>query len=112
MPNQQAAHAYPFIVHHEISNLAVHFLDGSAVLVGIVSGGATREIHQAVDERLDLYITGESSHSMYHLCFEESINLLAGGHYQTETFGVKSMEELLSRETDVETIFIDVPTGM
>lgn len=80
--------------------------------VGIVSGGATGEIHQAVDERLDLYITGESSHSMYHLCMEEEISLLAGGHYQTETFGVKSMEELMRRETGVETVFIDVPTGL
>ena len=80
--------------------------------VGIVSGGGTHEIDQAVDERLDLYITGDASHTMYHYCLEESINLLCGGHYQTETFGVRSVADFLERETDLESTFIDVPTGL
>lgn len=80
--------------------------------VGIVSGGATREVEQAVEARLDLYITGETSHMMYHYCLEESINLLCAGHYQTETFGVAAIAELLQSATDLETTFIDVPTGL
>ncbi len=80
--------------------------------VGVVSGKAIREIDQAKDEGLDLFITGESSHTIYHYCLEEKINLLAAGHYQTETFGVKSVSKVVSGETDVETVFIDIPTGL
>jgi dinuclear metal center YbgI/SA1388 family protein len=80
--------------------------------VGIVSGGATREVEQAVEARLDLYVTGDTSHMMYHCCLEESINLLCAGHYQTETFGVTAIAELLQSTTDLETTFIDVPTGL
>lgn len=80
--------------------------------VGIVSGGGTHEISQAVAERLDLYITGDASHTMYHYCLEESINLLCAGHYQTETFGVREIAALLEREAGLETVFIDVPTGL
>ncbi len=80
--------------------------------IGIVSGKATREIDQVVEEGLDLYITGESTHTIYHYCMEEEINLLAAGHYQTETFGVYAVSELIENETDVETVFIDIPTGL
>jgi dinuclear metal center YbgI/SA1388 family protein len=80
--------------------------------VGIVSGGGTHEVDQAVADDLDLYITGDASHTMYHYCLEESINLLCGGHYQTETFGVQAVAEYLSSETGIETVFIDVPTGL
>ena len=79
--------------------------------VGIVSGGGTHEVDQAVEEQLDLYITGDASHTMYHYCLEESINLLCAGHYQTETFGVKAVAGFLA-EADLDTTFIDVPTGL
>ena len=96
----------------EVCNAILDFGPDTISSVGIVSGGATHEISQAVDERLDLYITGESSHELYHFCLEENIHLLAGGHYQTETFGVKSLAEMLNSETDVDAQFIDIPTGL
>lgn len=80
--------------------------------VGIVSGGATREISQAIEQSLDLYITGEASHQIYHLCLEEGINVVAGGHYQTETWGVIKLAERLQQDTRLETFFLDVPSGL
>lgn len=80
--------------------------------VGIVSGGAIREVEEAIDGDLDLYLTGEMSHEFYHLCLEEKINLICGGHYQTETFGVSLLADKVKRETGLETAFIDVPTGL
>lgn len=40
--------------------------------VGIVSGGAASslDVNQALDENLDLYLTGEVSHQIYHYCLE------------------------------------------
>ncbi len=80
--------------------------------VGIVSGGATHEVAQVAEERLDLYITGDASHTMYHFCLDESVNLLCGGHYQTEVFGVARMTEFFENETELDAVFIDVPTGL
>ncbi|MFW5784178.1 MAG: Nif3-like dinuclear metal center hexameric protein, partial [Spirochaetota bacterium] len=38
--------------------------------IGIVSGGAPREVFQAIDEGLDLFLTGDASHEVYHHCLE------------------------------------------
>ena len=80
--------------------------------VGVVSGGAIAEVREAVDNGLDLYLTGEMSHSHYHLCLEERVNLICGGHYQSETLGVTLLSEKLKHDTGLETLFIDVPTGL
>lgn len=78
----------------------------------VVSGGAPMEALQAAEEGLDLYVTGEASHSIYHSAQEEGIHVLSAGHYATEVWGVKAVAEKLARETGVETVFIDVPTGL
>jgi len=80
--------------------------------VAIVSGGATREITQAMEQNIDLYITGDLSHETYHICKEGRINMISAGHYFTETFGPKLMAEKLKRDKAIETVFIDVPTGL
>lgn len=91
---------------------ALPFGPGAISTVGIVSGGAAREVLQAIEEGLDLYITGDSAHSFYHDCLEAGINVLFGGHYLTEIWGVKLLAEKLKVETDLETCFIDIPTGL
>ncbi|PIE98698.1 MAG: Nif3-like dinuclear metal center hexameric protein [Treponema sp.] len=80
--------------------------------VGIISGGASDDLSQAIDAGLDLYITGELKHQAYHEALENKINVIAGGHYQTETVGVKLVAEKLRSETYLETVFIDLPTGL
>lgn len=80
--------------------------------VGIISGGAVRETQEAIDEGLDLYVTGEMSHTHYHLCLEEGVNLICGGHYQSETLGVSLLSEKLKRDCKLDTVYIDVPTGL
>lgn len=79
---------------------------------GIISGGGADEIHEAAALGLDLYITGEIKHSVYHTSLENKINVIAGGHYQTETVGVQLVAEKLARDCGLEVCFIDVPTGM
>ena len=80
--------------------------------VGVISGGAAFDVQQAVEEHLDLYITGEETHSVYHLCLEEGINMISGGHYNTEIWGVRALSERLAEEMKVETLFIDIPSGL
>jgi dinuclear metal center YbgI/SA1388 family protein len=80
--------------------------------VGIVSGGASQDALQAIEEGLDLFITGEPSHMIYHACLEAGINALFAGHYLTEVWGVKNVGEWLSGEHGLATCFLDIPTGL
>jgi dinuclear metal center YbgI/SA1388 family protein len=78
--------------------------------IGIVSGGAAHELEQAIEMGLDCYITGESSHHNHHAAKEAGINVVFGGHYETETCGVKAIGELIKKKFGLKTVFIDVPT--
>ena len=81
--------------------------------IGIVSGGAPLDVsNQAIDFGLDLYITGDGSHETYHAVQESALNVIFGGHYATETWGVKALSKITAKDTGLETIFIDVPTGL
>jgi dinuclear metal center YbgI/SA1388 family protein len=78
----------------------------------VISGGAPREALQAIEEGLDLYITGEAGHSVYHELQEARLNMIAGGHHSTEVWGVRRVMEHCAEELSVEGEFIDVPTGL
>lgn len=80
--------------------------------VGIISGGAAGEVMQALEEGLDLYITGENAHQIYHTCLEGGIHVIAGGHYATEIYGPKLVADKLSAEMGIQTLFVDFPTGL
>jgi dinuclear metal center YbgI/SA1388 family protein len=78
----------------------------------VVSGGAAREALQAMEEEIDLYVTGEASHSIYQEAQEGGLNMIAGGHYSTEVWGVRRLMERCTAELSLECEFIDAPTGL
>lgn len=80
--------------------------------VGIVSGGAADEVHQAIGLGLDLFITGEITHEIYHPALENGISVIACGHYYSETVGPRLVSARLAKETGMDTVFIDAPTGL
>lgn len=80
--------------------------------VAIVSGGASGEVHQAMQQGCDLYITGEVEHEIYHPCLEGHISVIGAGHYETETIGVRLLARRLAQEKGMDTVFIDAPTGL
>jgi dinuclear metal center YbgI/SA1388 family protein len=78
----------------------------------VISGGAAMEAVQALEAGIDLYITGESSHGVYHYALEGRLNMIAGGHYSTEVWGVRRVMEHCALQLNAETEFIDAPTGL
>jgi dinuclear metal center YbgI/SA1388 family protein len=78
----------------------------------VISGGAPFEVLQAIESGLDLYVTGEITHSVYHSVIESGIGFIAAGHYATEVWGVRAVAEKLARDTGIRTSFIDLPTGL
>lgn len=80
--------------------------------VGIVSGGAGNDVADAIADGLDLFITGEIYHQNFHEALENKINVIAGGHYQSETFGVKAVMRMVIGELGIEGEFIPWPTAL
>jgi putative NIF3 family GTP cyclohydrolase 1 type 2 len=77
-----------------------------------VTGGAGSELKLAASEGIDTFITGEGPHWTYGLAEELEINVLYGGHYATETFGVKALAAHLAKKFGISWAFLDHPTGL
>ena len=80
--------------------------------IGIATGGAGNKLDVAAAEGVDTFITGEGAHWTAAMAEDLGINLYYGGHYATETFGVKSLADHLSKKFKVPWEFIDHPTGL
>jgi dinuclear metal center YbgI/SA1388 family protein len=77
--------------------------------LGIVSGGAQKELHFAIAEGLDAYLTGEASEWVMNVARESAIHYLAAGHYATERLGVRALGEHLGERFGLAVEFIDLP---
>src|SRR6266446_10505575 len=80
--------------------------------IGVVTGAAGSEIYRVADEGIDTFITGEAPHWVAVAADEVGVNLLLGGHYATEEFGVRALAAHLSKRFRVPWEFIDCPTGL
>ena len=94
------------------TNFALNCENKKFRTVGIVSGGGAMDVYPAMDEGLDLLITGESSYTTINDCNEAGMSMLCLGHYETETFGVKAVMELVRTRMGLETCFVDIPLGL
>lgn len=74
-------------------------------------GGSLGMLAQARELGAGLILTGEASHPMYHAAREAATHVLLGGHYATETWGVRALQPVLEQQFGVRTRFVDVPTG-
>jgi dinuclear metal center YbgI/SA1388 family protein len=77
--------------------------------VGIVTGSGGFALHEAGPLGLDALVTGEPSEPVMGEAREYGVHFLAGGHYATETFGIRRLGELVAERFSVEHQFIDVP---
>ena len=80
--------------------------------IGVVTGAAGSEIYRVADEGIDTFITGEAPHWAAVAAEELGLNLLLGGHYATEVFGVKALAAHLSKRFGIPWEFLDCPTGL
>jgi dinuclear metal center YbgI/SA1388 family protein len=80
--------------------------------VGVVTGGGASFIEEAARLGLDAFVTGEGPHHAYFEAMERGVHVLFGGHYATETFGVRALGAHLAERFDLNCEFIDQPTGL
>jgi len=89
-----------------------NFGPGQTRTIGIVTGAGGSEIYRVATEGVDTFITGEAPHWAAVAAEELGMNLWLGGHYATETFGVKAFASHLSKKFKLPFEFIDCPTGL
>jgi dinuclear metal center YbgI/SA1388 family protein len=77
--------------------------------VAVCSGGAARYIVDAAVEGYDCFVTGEADEPTKHAAKELGLHFVAGGHYATETLGVRALAAKLAEQFGVEWEFFDLP---
>jgi dinuclear metal center YbgI/SA1388 family protein len=77
--------------------------------LGIVSGGAQKELWSAIGGGLDAYLTGEASEWVMNVAREAGIHYLAAGHYATERLGIRALGEHVAERFGIAVVFFDVP---
>jgi dinuclear metal center YbgI/SA1388 family protein len=77
--------------------------------LGLISGGAQKELYQAIEAGLDAFLTGEVSEWVMNVAREAGVHYLAAGHYATERLGVRALGEHLAQRFGLEVEFVDVP---
>ena len=84
----------------------------AAGTVGVISGGGGEFLTAVREAGIDTFLTGEGPHWSYTEAEELGLNVLYGGHYLTETSGVRALVDLLVEKYSLDGQFIDHPTGM
>jgi dinuclear metal center YbgI/SA1388 family protein len=79
--------------------------------VAVVTGSGADWLDEAVAAGVDALVTGEGKQAVYHEAREAGIHVVLGGHYATETFGVRALQRL-AEEWGIETTYVDHPTGL
>jgi putative NIF3 family GTP cyclohydrolase 1 type 2 len=71
-----------------------------------------RKTPDAHFEGVDTYVTGEGPHWTWGTAQELKINVIYGGHYKTESFGIQALAENLSGKFSLPWHFLDDPSGL
>lgn len=82
--------------------------------VGVISGGgAWPDLFDEIAlDHVDCLVTGEATHEVYHPAKETGTAILTLGHYRSETPGVFAVMDLVKSKFGIETVFLDIPTGL
>lgn len=93
----------------------VHLCPGGAANIGdvaLITGSAGSEVAKVAASGIASFITGEGPHWSYPLAEELGVNVFYGGHYATETFGVKAISAAAAARFKISWDFLDHPTGL
>lgn len=77
--------------------------------VALCTGGAYDFLELAAKSGVDLFISGEIAERTVHEAKEYGIGYIAAGHHCTETFGVKKLGEVISKNFLLEVEFKNIP---
>lgn len=99
------------VVQEKLGHMPLLFSYGPELVerVAVLTGGAARYVGQAAAEGYDCFVTGEADEPTKHAAKEAGIHFVAGGHYATETLGVRALGRRLAEEFGLQWEFVDLP---
>ncbi len=74
-------------------------------------GGGYRAFAEALDKKIDLFITGDTA-EIYNDAKDSKTNVIFAGHHATERLGIKALGELVQKTFELRVEYIDIPTGL
>jgi len=74
-------------------------------------GGSYGGFYEALSLKADLYITGDTA-EVYYTAQDAGMNVIFAGHHSTETVGLMALSRIVQKKFKIETVFIDLPTGL
>ncbi len=80
--------------------------------VGVITGGAGDFLEKVAAEGIDTFVTGEGLQWTWLRAEELGVNVIYGGHYATETFGVRALAAHLAGKFRVPWKFVDHPVPL
>ena len=81
-----------------------------AIITG--AGASPETLAEARERGVDTLIVGEGPHHTAVDAMERGPVVIYGGHYATETLGVRALARRAGERFDIPWTFIDVPTGL
>ncbi len=98
-------------VHERLGRMPLVFSYGPELVerVAVCSGGAARYLVDAAADGYDCFLTGEADEPTKHAAKEAGVHFIAGGHYATETLGVRALAARIGERFDVAWDFVDLP---
>lgn len=80
--------------------------------VAIATGGGASKLAEAASAQVDVLVTGEAQHHHAIDAAELGVTILLAGHYETETWGVRKIGDLLAERFGLDGRFVDIPSGL
>lgn len=81
-----------------------------AIITG--AGADADTLDEARERGVDTLIVGEGPHHSAVQAIESGVVVIYGGHYATETLGVRALAQHVSDRFALSHVFVDVPTGL
>jgi dinuclear metal center YbgI/SA1388 family protein len=81
-----------------------------AIITG--AGASPETLAEALARGVDTFIVGEGAHHTAVYAIEQGLVVVYGGHYATETLGVRALADRLGERYGVSSVFVNVPTGL
>ncbi|MFI3256178.1 MAG: Nif3-like dinuclear metal center hexameric protein [Psittacicella sp.] len=75
--------------------------------LALCTGAAQDYIIDAIDEKMDCFITGEVSERTYYQAMENDIEFFSAGHHATEVCGIKNLGKIIEKEFGLDVEFFN-----
>lgn len=76
--------------------------------IAVCSGGAQKLIYDALESKVDAFVTGEVSEPIMHLAKEGKLSFFSVGHHASERLGIQRLGDMLEKKYDIKVKFIDI----